>query len=358
MGLSGRVGLGVNSALQEQLLQQLREQQMQVQIRQFNVRAQQDQSDAADRRAARQEDLAYRSRQEARASQGDREDMATGTAANLESLFDPSSPIDPEVSERDAAALRGTRQQSRVQSIPTLEARPTVPGTSEMGPAGVGVRRLAPTGAQQKQRRVVNLQKRTAEGLAGAKDADARRAVASAAFAEGLDIPNELLKPSLREVTAAEEAERGRNFDDFTRRERFQDGLIRGRSQPKPVSPRQREQDRLNATRAARRDARAEFAALSAGGQLPSVDLDTLTEEYEDEYLLLLDSLETDTGGDPEPGAALDAGEVRSIVEQMAQPGSTPRGAPGRRVVNLRPRAPGAPGGQTIRYDAQGNRVP
>jgi hypothetical protein len=165
---------------------------------------------------------------EERARRGDKREEASALTSALDAGFDPLSPLNVEVSEGQAAQLQGTPEAARVQEIPTLPAKPTVPGMSQMGAPGIGVRRLMPTGEQQGQRRVVDIRRRVSGELAGATNEADRRRAAAGAFEAGINPPEALMRPTMQETAAAQEAERKRDLEDFTTQE-----SIRARFRPR-----------------------------------------------------------------------------------------------------------------------------
>lgn len=222
MGLSGLIGAGAGEGLLELLAQRRLAEQL----------AAQEAERAHGRRmdSARLDETKRRNRfDEDRVQRQDQLSEADALASTLSAGFDPTSPLDVEVSAGDAAKLAGTPQGARVREIPMIDAKPIVPGMSQMGPQGVGVRRLTPDAAQQGARRVVGLRKRVSGELAGATSEDQRRQAAAGAFAEGVNVPDSLMRPSLQETTAADEAARQRDLEDFAAQER-----IRASHRPRP----------------------------------------------------------------------------------------------------------------------------
>jgi hypothetical protein len=169
-------------------------------------------------------------------------------------------------------------------------------------------------------------------------------------------LPVAPIGPQVLETPGDRKARGDEDFAEFQRRERFQDSLIRGRETartPRGVTP----QDRAEARRQARRDAILEYNARKDVVGNPGADLDALIEEYESDYLAILDAVaETggaDSGGNA-PAVTPGSGGTPSFAPQL-------EGAPGkgRRVVRLTRRTPDAakPAGNVIRYDAHGNRI-
>lgn len=226
-GISGDIGNDFAAQLQQQLAQQLAQRIALQQVQQAQQRIDLD--------AKRfNEQVRSNAFNESRVKRADQVEEANATAGALDAGFDPASPLDVEVPEDAAAKLQGTPQGARVREIATIEARPTVPGMSEMGPQGVGVRRLTPTSEQQGDRRIVEVRRRTSGQLAGAKTEAERRAAAALAFEQGLNVPDSLMRPTLEEVTAAEAAERDRAMADEKELASYREGLIRTRPTPPP----------------------------------------------------------------------------------------------------------------------------
>lgn len=354
--ISGLVGAGARDGLLELLAQRRLDEQLAEQKQAAQARLVLDQSRL-------NETMRRNAFDERRTQRADRVAESEGLASALDAGFDPFSPLDVEVSAGDAAKLAGTPQGARVREIPTIDAKPIAPAMAgSMGAPGVGVRRLTPSSAQQGARRVVGLRKRVSDELAGAQTDEQRRAAAAAAFIEGINVPNALTEPTAAETARlteqAREQARGRDRDEWQWRQNYAHTLATNRP-AKPMTPAERERARLTAIQQARRDARAEYALLKdpMTGESP-VDLDTLTEEYEDEYLAILDAIEADDipeGAAPGRGAA--APDAASVVQGMgARSSSLQAPTSGRRVIaGVRPRASSS--GVTLRYDANGNLV-
>ncbi|MDP3703682.1 MAG: hypothetical protein Q8R78_04785, partial [Candidatus Omnitrophota bacterium] len=215
---------------------------------------------------------------ESRTKRGDQIAEAEGVTSALDAGFDPSSAMDMDVSEADATKLAGTPQAARLRTIMNLTARPTDPAMAasmDQTPTVTG-QRLAPTGAQQGQRRLVNLRRRVSGDLAAATTEEQRRGAAARAFEEGVSVPESLTKPTTTETLKLAEGERGRDFEDFKKRADYQEGQLRTRP-AKPVRENLTPGQAFNATRALRNDfVRATQAAREVQGQFkimnPSLD--------------------------------------------------------------------------------------
>lgn len=176
MGVAG-AAYGASKALEEILADQMFKAKLQQQQQMEQARLQLDQQ----RVRLDQDREARRVKNEDRAI---KETDAADLVAGLREQFDPNSSLDPEVSDDAFAQVQGTTQASRVREIPTLAARATDPsmaGSISQTPE-VGVRRIAPTAEQQGQRRLVDVRRRVAPGLAG--DAATRRNARATLFEE------------------------------------------------------------------------------------------------------------------------------------------------------------------------------
>jgi hypothetical protein len=280
MGLSGRVAGGFQRGLVEEMTRQAleaaRAQQVQMQERQLQMQ-----------QARLDEDLRRRQFDEGRIKRADQIAEAEGVAESADAQFDPSSPLNVEMSESQAGALKGTPLAGRVQEIPTLDAKPTVPGMSAMGPREIGVRRLAPTGEQQGARRITGLRKRVSGELAGATDEGTRRSVAAEAFGEGVDVPAALMKPTAAETATAQAQADEREFGQWKRQQDYNEGQIRSRP-ARPVREALTPGQAFNATRSLRNDFVRETSAAR---------------EVQNQFRLMQSALEAARRGDMAAGS-------------------------------------------------------
>jgi hypothetical protein len=376
--LSGRVAAGVQDAVRQMEQDALSKQRLEAEML----------GDALDREL-RQKDRAERVEQNKwqrkRQEQADKTNLAGAHLEVLDSMHDAGARSAPaELSPEVLELLSGTPYEARIDRKETLPARATTTeiapfngnALAETGPDTAALMRgesvsperrlystLSPTGAQTQQRRQLGatLQRQAdLDRLANDPATPAKLKTLLSLTRAGVDTAP--VGPQMLETPEDRKAQTDEGFSDFQRRERFQDSLIRGRESARdttnrPMSAKEQREARFEAIRAARADARAEYNSLVSNLDPPKPELlQQLIEQYEDEYLGMLDAVEDvgDTGGQREDVAAPSG--PASFAPQL-------QGAPSKRTLNLRLRRappqgqPPRPSGGTIRFDAEGNRV-
>jgi hypothetical protein len=384
--LSGLIAGGASDAFQELLKQRMYEAEL-------AAREQERQQERLERQQERQQELAYRAQQTARQKRLDELSEARTIAELADVQFDPQTGLPVALTAEQATTLGKTPYGTRVRtSGPTLEARAVVPelaGSIQEQPQIVS--ELLPTGAQRAARTKYVQEQATKQELARlAADPNTPPRVRQIlnlqrVGAETAPIGAEALKTP--EDIAAETT---RAFEEWRRKEDYQDRLMRARAAETAARAGQKgltPQDRVQAMRQARQDAiRAYEAEAGPVGKVIDpvtkqvISLDSYIDEYVNDFMQAVEEAAGEEeaparGKEPSGAALVPSGATRTPSGPMLSPAGTslmPSGAtvtparPGQNAplsvtLGRAPRAaagaPAAPSRRPARQPAQGPRV-
>ncbi len=238
MALSGLVGAGAATALDEVLERRLKEE----------IRLQQERQAAADLDLRRQQQASLENERaedrKFRAGQVARQDAETTIAG-----------LTPGEIPEGAAKLIGASpaHASRVSQRKIIEGVRPIAGTGGLdmsGPQSINV--LEPTQAQAETALKKTQAQDVFKRLGRAGDEGSRRAIAAEALGSGIDTPNALIAPTQTELTSLRLADERRTNAENDRRAYRDEQLMRDR--PLKVKTELDPGQKINATRALRND--------------------------------------------------------------------------------------------------------